>query len=86
MSRGGPRSVLHLLVSSMICSLQESNHSNHGVGSQPSTVDRVPSPQVDSHICKIKRRCSFVLNFAQSVPENSTILLELSSGEVVLLV
>jgi hypothetical protein len=30
--------------------------------------------QVDSHFCKIKRRCSFLYNFAQSVLENSTIL------------
>ncbi len=27
----------------------------------------------DSHFCKIKRRCSFLSNFAQSVPENRTI-------------
>ena len=32
--------------------------------------------QVDSHFCKIKRRCSFLSNFSQSVLENGTIMLE----------
>eukprot|EP01043_Picozoa_sp_COSAG02_P062552 COSAG02_NODE_8660_length_2488_cov_1.433654_1_plen_106_part_10 len=30
--------------------------------------------EVDSHFCKIKRRCSCLSNFAQSAPQNSTIL------------
>ena len=34
----------------------------------------VGARQVDSHFCKIKRRCSFLSNFAQSVVENRTIL------------
>jgi hypothetical protein len=33
-----------------------------------------PGYQVDSHFCKIKRRCSFLSNFAQSAVENSTIV------------
>jgi hypothetical protein len=34
--------------------------------------------QVDSHLCKIKRRFSFLSNFAQSVPENGAILFYLA--------
>ena len=40
-----------------------------------------PSPLGPSHSCKIKRRCSCLSNFAQSVLENGTILLCLAERD-----